>query len=37
MDHGFVAVMNDTIRLYLLVDVLESVVNNTGANQNDFW
>ena len=37
MDHGFMAVMNDNIRLYLLVDVLESVVNNTGSPQNEFW
>jgi hypothetical protein len=37
MDHGFAAVMNDNIRLYLLVDVLESVVNNTGVNENDLW
>ena len=37
MDHGFAAAMNDNIRLYLMVDVLESNVNNTGANQNDFW
>ncbi|HVN55601.1 MAG TPA: hypothetical protein VMT46_14805 [Anaerolineaceae bacterium] len=34
MDHGFFLVMNDNIRLYLLVDVLESVVNDI---QNDFW
>ncbi len=37
MDHGFAAVMNDNIRMYLMVDVLESNVNNTGVNQNDFW
>ncbi len=37
MDHGFFAAMNDNLRLYLLVDVLESNVNNTGQPQNDFW
>jgi hypothetical protein len=37
MDHGFAAVMNDNIRLYLMMDVLESSVNNSGANENDFW
>ncbi len=37
MDHGWAAVMNDNIRLYLLVDVLESVVNNNGATPNEFW
>ena len=37
MDHGFMAVMNDRKRLYLVVDVLESTTNNTGANQNEFW
>jgi hypothetical protein len=36
MDHGFALVMNDNLRLYLLVDVLESIGNNTGASQNDF-
>jgi hypothetical protein len=38
MDHGFLAVMNDGIRLYLVLDVLESTVNTSGVNnQNDFW
>lgn len=37
MDHGFVAVMNDYIRVYVLLDVLESNVNNSGVNPNDFW
>ncbi len=37
MDHGFVAAMNDNLRLYLLLDVLESSVNNGGINPNDFW
>jgi hypothetical protein len=37
MDHGFVAVMNDNIRLYVLLDVLESNTNNTGVPGNDFW
>jgi len=37
MDHGFLAAMNDNVRLYLLVDVLESTVNNPLSNQNYFW
>jgi hypothetical protein len=37
LDHGFVAAMNDNLRLYLLLDVLESNVNNSGVNPNDFW
>jgi hypothetical protein len=38
MDHGFFAVMNDGVRLYLLLDVLESTANNANvSNQNDFW
>src|SRR5206468_3750182 len=37
LDHGFIAVMNDNLRLYLLVDVLDSSVDNTGNTQNDFW
>ena len=37
MDHGFVAAMNDNLRLYLLLDVLELNVNNGGGNPNDFW
>ncbi|MEO8132463.1 MAG: hypothetical protein ABI831_00575 [Betaproteobacteria bacterium] len=37
MDHGFLAVMNDNVRLYLLVDVPESAVSNNGNQQNDFW
>ena len=37
MDHGFMAAMNDNIRLYLLVDVLESNVNNTNPIPNDLW
>ncbi len=37
MDHGFVAAMNDNLRLYLLLDVLELTVNNGGGNPNDFW
>ena len=37
MDHGFVAAMNDNLRLYLLLDVLESNINNGGINPNDFW
>lgn len=37
LDHGELWVMNDNVRLYLLVDVLESTTNNTGLNQNDFW
>ena len=36
MDHGIVAAMNDNIRLYLLIDVLESRVNNLGIPQNYF-
>src|SRR5207253_2942881 len=30
LDHGFIAAMNDNLRLYLLVDVLDSSVDNTG-------
>ncbi len=37
LDHGWVAVMNDNIRLYLLVDVLESTVDNTNPPPNEFW
>jgi hypothetical protein len=38
MDHGFLAVMNDSVRLYLVLDILESTVNTSGVpNQNDFW
>ncbi len=37
MDHGFMAVMNDNLRLYVILDVLESNINNTGVNPNDFW
>ena len=36
MDHGIVAAMNDNLRLYLLLDVLESRVNNLGIPQNEF-
>jgi hypothetical protein len=36
MDHGIVAAMNDNLRLYLLIDVLESRVNNLGTPQNSF-
>lgn len=38
MDHGFLTVMNDSLRLYILLDVLESTANNVNvSNQNDFW
>ena len=36
MDHGFLAVMNDNLRLYIMLDVLESRVNGGGANENQF-
>ncbi len=36
MDHGFFAAMNNNLRLYLLLDVLEGGTNNPAPNLNDF-